>query len=189
MSERLRNEDKTEVINGIEMMSPPAYSNHNHVKFNVATAFKIYLKGNICIPFIDGEKVVLDSRKKGDYVVPDFFVLCDRSKHKKDGVYGAPDLIVEVLSPGTAEYDRGEKKELYQANGVKEYWIIEPNNRSIEVYLLKDGAYKLNALYRLPDEDEPDEDKVNAKTTFSVNMFPDMTVNLDEIFEYVNAWE
>ena len=189
MSERLRNEFKTEVINGIEMMSPPAFSNHNHVKLNVALVFKAYLKGNICIPFGDGEKVILQSLKEGDYVVPDFFVLCDRSKHKKDGVYGAPDLIVEVLSPGSAKYDRGEKKDLYQINGVKEYWIIEPNNKSIEVYLLKDGIYKLDEIYRIPEDEESNEDKENVKTSFSVNLFPDMIVNIDDIFEYVNTWE
>jgi len=188
--QKLYNEIKTEIINGIEMMSPPAYSNHTHVKGNVDHIFRTYLKGNVCIPICDGEKLVLEiSKKKGDYVVPDFFVICDRSKQKKDGVYGAPDLIVEVLSPGTAEYDRGEKKELYQLNDVKEYWIIEPNNRSIEVYLLKDGVYKLDALYRLPDEDEPEEFKENAKTSFSVGLFPDMKVNLEDVFEYVNTWE
>jgi len=189
MSEPLRNEYKTEIINGIEMMSPPAFSNHNHVKLNVAHLFKTYLKGNICIPFADGEKVVLEKQKKGDYFVPDFFVLCDRSKHKRDGVYGAPSLIVEVLSPGTAEYDRGEKKDIYQANGVQEYWIIEPNSKSVEVYLLKDAVYKLDAIYRIPDDQEPDEDKKKAKTSFSVSLFPDMAVNLDDIFEYVNTWE
>jgi len=189
MSECLWNEVKTEVINGIEMMSPPAFSNHNHVKLNVALVFKLFLKNNICIPFGDGEKVVLPSQKEGDYLIPDFFVLCDRSNHKKDGVYGAPDLVVEVLSPGTAKYDRGEKKDLYQTNGVKEYWIIEPNIKSIEVYLLKDGMYKLDEIYRIPDDDEQKEAKEAAKTTFSVSSFPDMNVNLEDIFEYVNTWE
>jgi len=180
---------KTEVINGKEiMMSPPAFSNHNHVKANVHHIFKNYLKGNVCIPFGDGEKVVLPSQKKGDYIVPDFFVLCDRSKHKKNGVYGAPDLIAEVLSPGTALYDRGEKKDLYQANNVKEYWIIEPDNKIVEVYILTDGAYKLNMIYRIPADDEPDEEKEKALVTFSVNLFPAMIVNLEDIFEYVNEW-
>jgi len=188
-AERIRNEMKTEVINGIKMMSPPAFSNHNHVKLNVALVFKIYLKGNICMPFGDGEKVILPSQGEGDYIVPDFFVLCDRSKHKKDCVHGAPDLVVEVLSPGTAKYDRGDKKDLYQLNGVKEYWIIEPNNKSIEVYLLKDGIYKLDDIYRIPDDDEQREEKENSKTAFSVNLFPDMSVRLEDIFEYVNTWE
>ena len=181
---------KTEVINGQEiMMSPPAFSNHNYVKGNVFHIFKTYLKGNICIPICDGQKLVLEIQKKGDYVVPDFFVICDRSKQKRDGVYGSPDLVVEVLSPATALYDRGIKKDLYQESGVKEYWIIEPDKKSIEVYLLKDGVFDLDAIYRIPADYEPDEDKKKAIAAFSVNLFPDMIVNLEDVFEYVNMWE
>ena len=191
MSELYRlNDMKIEVINGQEIMtSPPPFSNHNHVKGNVFHVFKTYLKGNICIPFGDGEKLVLDPQKKGDYLIPDFFVICDRSKHRRDGVYGSPDLVVEVLSPATELYDRGIKKNLYQKSGVKEYWLIEPDKKSVEVYILKDGIYELDAIYRIPADYEPDEDKEKAITTFSVNLFPDMIVNLAEIFEYVNEWE
>ena len=181
---------KTEVIDGKEiMMSPPAFSNHNHVKNNVYHVFKTYLKGNVCIPFSDGEKLVLDSLKTGDYLVPDFFVICDRSKHKRDGVYGAPDLVVEVLSPKTALMDRGVKKDLYQLSGVGEYWIIDPNSKSIEVYMLNDGIYRLDAIYRIPADYEPNEDKERAVASFPVNSFRDLTVNLEDIFEYVNEWE
>jgi len=183
-------EPKTEVINGVEiMMSPTAFSNHNHVKANVLFVFKQYLKGNICIPFGDGEKLALDYLKEGDYVIPDFFVLCDRSKQKKDGVHGAPVLVVEVLSPGTAKYDRGDKKEIYQKICVKEYWIIEPDKKSIEVYILHDGVYRLDDIYRIPEEDEPEKDKKAAITSFYIKSFPDMRVNLEDIFEYVNSWE
>ena len=186
ISEELR----TEIIDGVEiMMSPTAFTNHNHVKSNVLFVFKKYLKGNICIPFGDGEKLVVDYPKKGDYIVPDFYIICDRSKQKKDGVHGAPDLVVEVLSPGTTLYDRGVKKDLYQAIGVKEYWIIDPDKKIIEVYLLKGGIYNLDAVYRIPEDDESDKDKEKAITTFFVNSFSDMSVNLEDIFEYVNSWE
>ena len=58
-------------------------------------------------------------------------------------ITGAPDLIVEILSPGTAKYDRGNKKDLYEKFQVKEYWIADPKNKSIEVYNLKKSRYKL----------------------------------------------
>jgi len=181
---------KTEVINGQElMMSPPAFSNHNVIKNNLFFVFMSYLKNNICIPFGDGEKLVLDAMSDGDYVIPDFFVLCDRSKYKRDGVYGSPDLIVEVLSPASALYDKGIKKDLYQKSSVKEYWIIDPGNKSIEVYVLQDGAYRLDAIYRIPEDYEHSEDKEKAITSFTVKLFPDMTVNLYDIFQYVNEWE
>jgi len=183
-------EYKTEIINGIKMMSPPAYSNHNHVKTNIVHLFKTYLKNNICIPFGDGEKVVLPFQNEGDYVVPDFFVICDRSKNKRDGVYGVPDLVVEVLSPRTAKYDKGLKKDLYQFNGVKEYWIIEPNTKSIEVYLLKNNVFELNNYYTMQKEDQDEHDKQESLIiSFHVNLFPEMIVNLEDVFEYVNLWE
>jgi len=180
----LRQEEyKTEIINGkkIVMMAPP-FSNHNAVKGNIHYLFKHYLRGNVCLPIPDGEKLVLE---KDQYVAPDFFVVCDRSKYRKDGVYGAPDLIVEVLSPKTKKNDRGDKKDLYQLHGVNEYWIVEPDDRSIEVYILTDGAYKLDAVYRIPGIDEPAEDCVNEKEEFAVNLFPDMIVRLEDVFENV----
>jgi len=178
-----RDEYKTEIINGIKivMMAPP-FSNHNAVKGNIHYLFKHYLRGNVCLPIPDGEKLVLE---KDQYVVPDFFVICDRSKYKKDGVYGAPDLVVEVLSPKTQKIDRGDKKDLYQLHGVKEYWIVDPDNRSIEVYIPRDRVYKLNAVYRIPGGDEPPEDKENEADEFAVCLFPDMIVKLEDVFENV----
>ena len=180
---------KVEIIDGIKiMMSPPAFSNHNRVKGNVYHVFKTYLKGNICEPFVDGQKVVLPSQKKGDYLVPDFFVVCDRSKIKPDGVYGSPDLIAEVLSPKTTKMDRGKKKELYRLNAVKEYWIVDPVNKMLEVYLLKDSNYELNEVYRYPNVNEDDAETEDIKTIFTVNLFPDMAVDLQDVFEYVDNW-
>ena len=179
---------KVEVIDNVKMMSPPAFSNHNRVKDNVFSIFKGYLRNNVCVPVGDGQKVVLPSQKRGNYVVPDFFVFCDRSKYKADGLHGSPDLVVEVLSPKTAKLDRGRKKDLYQQNDVKEYWIIEPDKKEIEVYLLKDGVYDLDNIYRISDP-ETDDDPEGAVMSFSVSTFPDLVVNLEEIFEYVNLWE
>ena len=59
------------------------------------------------------------------------------------GVTGAPDLIIEILSPSAAKYDRGDKKDLYERFGVKEYWIADPKNQSIEIYILTNDRYKL----------------------------------------------
>jgi len=179
---------KTEVIDGVEIIfSPPEFTNHNFVKDNVFGLFRAYLKGNACVPHIDGHKVILPSLRKGDYLVPDFFVVCDRTKIKRDGIYGTPDLVVEVISPRTAKTDRGRKKDLYQENGVKEYWLIDPDAKSIEVYLLKGGVYSLDEVYRVPDENY-DDDKESIRTSFSVNMFPDLVINLDDVFEYVYLW-
>ena len=179
-------EFKVEVIGGKQIiMMSPAFSNHNLVKDNVLSLFRAYLKGHICIPIGDGHKLVLE---EGGYVIPDFFVLCDRSKRRKDGVYGAPDLIVEVLSLSTREYDKGEKKDLYERSGVKEYWLIEPDLRIIETYFLRDGRYVLNGVYGIPDELEAEEDKVKIAQEFKVGIFPELLIKLEDVFEYVINW-
>ena len=178
-----REEYKVEILAGkkIVMMSPP-FSNHNAVKGNIHWIFKSYLRNNVCIPIPDGQKLVLEA---DGYVVPDFFVLCDRKKYKKNGVYGSPDLVVEVVSPKTKKYDRGEKKDLYQRSGIGEYWIVEPDDRSIEIYLLKGGVYLLDAVYRIPDKDEPAEEVENEPKEFRTNLFKDLVIKLEDVFENV----
>jgi len=127
-------------------------------------------------------KVVLEP---DSYVVPDFFILCDKSKRKQDGIHGAPDLVVEVLSPSTTKMDRGEKKELYQRSGIKEYWLVDPNAKIIEVYLIKDLAYVLHAVYRIPSEHESPEDIKEEPSEFPVHSFSGLTVKLSDVFEDV----
>lgn len=64
-----------------------------------------------------------------------------------EGILGAPDIIVEILSPGSVRYDRGDKKDLYERFAVKEYWIIDPNNRAVEVYAMQENAYHVHAIF------------------------------------------
>jgi Uma2 family endonuclease len=75
---------------------------------------------------------------------PDVFWLAPDSNCEAEGsrrLRGAPDLIAEVLSPSTARYDRREKFHLYQKYGVREYWLVDPRDRLIEVWQQKDGAF------------------------------------------------
>ncbi|MBO9615421.1 MAG: Uma2 family endonuclease [Dyadobacter sp.] len=83
-----------------------------------------------------------DSDKIYTVVQPDICVVCDPAKIDAKGCIGAPDLIVEVLSPGNTDKEMNEKFEIYQENGVKEYWLVEPNDRIVLVYLLDEmGKY------------------------------------------------
>ena len=186
MNQKLTEPCKIECINGIDivMMSPP-FSNHNTVKENIFGIFYLYLRGNICLPKGDNSKLVLCD---DSYVIPDFFVVCDRSVIRKDGIYGVPPLIVEVLSPITAKYDKGDKKELYQRCGVKEYWLIEPDLRQIEVYILEKSVYLLDNLYRFPDELESEEDKSVAIAQFTSFVFPNLLIQLEDVFQNVIDW-
>jgi len=178
-----QDEPWSETLDGaIVLMSPRPKVNHNIVAFNIAVAFQNRLQGKKCRAFSDGIDVYLTSK---DIVIPDVMIVCDRSKIKRSGVYGAPDLIVEVLSHGTAKRDRGYKKDLYEHCGVKEYWIVDPDTRSIEVYHLQNGRFLLDDVYRqLPADDDEitPEEREAVKTVISVSLYPDFSVSLDDIF-------
>ena len=187
MIEAYKNEEyKVEVINGLEIvMMSPAFSNHNLVKGNIHYIFQSFLRNSTCIPVPDGQKLVLND---DSYVIPDFFVVCDRDKFRKDGVYGTPNLIVEVLSDSSMKYDRGAKKDLYQSSGVKEYWLVEPDSKFIEVYLLRNDVYVLDEIYRFPNELEDIKEQALAITKFNPVTFPETTIELDEVFCNVFDW-
>jgi Uma2 family endonuclease len=94
----------------------------------------------------------LNAHSFDDTVVqPDILVVCDHSKLNGKGVKGAPDFVIEILSPYTARRDAVIKFRQYQRAGVKEYWIVDPNNRTVQVYVLKGGKYGLGVVYREDD--------------------------------------
>lgn len=178
-------EPRDEMLNGkIVLMSPRPTVNHNRVAFNIAFAFKGFLNGKTCEAFSDGTDVHLTPT---DRVVPDVMIVCNKDIIKRNGIYGAPDLIVEVLSPGTEKKDRGYKMDLYERMGVKEYWLVEPETRTIEVYLLTSGEYKLDEVYKIfPDYVEmSDDEKKKYKDKVPVSLYSDFFIPLDEIFTNV----
>jgi Uma2 family endonuclease len=177
----------SEKINGeIIMMSPRPVINHLRVIGNIYHIFTGYLKGKRCEAFADGADVHLDEKNT---FVPDVMIVCNKDIIKDDGIYGAPDLVVEVLSPSTAKRDRGEKKSIYEKYGVKEYWIANPADKSIEVWLLKDGKYELDNVYTVyPDwqwEKMTDEDKAEAQLNLKVSLYDDLIIDVREIFDRV----
>ena len=164
-------------------MSPRPSINHNHVSFNIARIFADYLRGKRCTPFADGVDLYLTEE---DRFIPDMMVVCDPDKIKHDGVYGAPDLVVEVLSPSTMRNDRMGKKEVYQACGVREYWLVDPENRTIEQYLLQDGKLELNMVYASCRDDElermSEQEKAELETHFQCSLYSDFDIALEDIF-------
>ncbi len=176
---------RSEILNGkTVMMSPRPSVVHNSVAFNIAYAFKTFLKGKPCRAFADGTDVYLT---EDDIVIPDAMIICNRNIIKKNGIHGVPDLIVEVLSPGTVKNDRTYKKDLYEKVGVKEYWIVEPEAKTVEVYLLSDNRYVLDDLYAVfPDDTKFTEDeKKDHKNEVSVSIYNGFTIPLKEIFDNI----
>ena len=178
-----REERRAELINGRIVMMAPASAGHLYVSNNIYRIFGNYLHGKECIAFGDGLLVHLADDEK---FVPDVMVVCDRGKIKRTYIAGAPDLVVEVLSPGTAKYDRGHKKSVYESSGVPEYWIVDTFRKSIEVYLLEDGRYSLDNIYTLYPAEElaemTDEEKATVATEFQCHLYDDLTIRLDDIF-------
>ena len=80
-------------------------------------------------------------------VQPDLLVVCDPEKVDRQGVHGAPDLVLEILSPSTRRSDRLTKHLLYQRAGVREYWIVDPATRSVAVHLLEAQHYASPDFY------------------------------------------
>ena len=174
-----------ETINGnTVLMSPRPATEHNGVVRNLSRIFGNFLRGKRCRLFLDGEELHLNER---NVFVPDLFIVCDRDKVKHNGVFGAPDLVVEVLSPSSITRDKGVKKDAYERAGVKEYWIVDPISQSIEVYHLREGRLALDHAYIIfPDwewERMTEQEKAEAKLSVKVSLYDDLEVDIREVFE------
>lgn len=182
---RLLDERRKEIINGrVVMMSPRPVLNHYQVARNIARIFEDYLLGKTCRVFGDGVDLYLS---EDDQFIPDGMVVCDPKKIGGTKIIGAPDLVVEVLSPSTANHDRKEKKNAYAKHGVKEYWIVNIESRSVEVYLLQDGVLDLDKMYSLYPvcmiRDMSEAEKMELLVNeFYCSIFPDLPIPLEKIF-------
>ena len=106
-------------------------------------------------------------------VQPDICVICDPSKLDERGCLGAPDLIVEVISPSTGKRDLNEKYFLYEAAGVREYWVVYPKDKAVTVFLLRNnGKYDNGTTYQLIDE----------KVQVPVHTLEGLVIDLEEVF-------
>ncbi len=113
------------------------------------------------------------SGKKGfeaTVLQPDLCVVCDEEKLDEKGCTGAPDLIVEILSPGNSKREMREKFQIYESAGVREYWIVHPIDRTALVYILTEEG-RFSGLAPLTEED-----------TLKSTIFPDLDVHLPEVF-------
>lgn len=175
---------RKEVIDGKPvMMSPRPTVNHNRVAFNIAVLFDRYLKGKKCTPFSDGVDLYLDDNNR---FVPDMMVVCDPDKIKPDGVHGTPDLVVEVLSPSTMRNDKTRKKDIYARCGVREYWLVDPASKSVEVYRTDGSEFVLHDIYaQRPDWElakMSEEERAALETHFKCSLFDDLDISLEDIF-------
>lgn len=168
---------RCEIIDGVVYNMTPAPSRiHQELLLAIATRFSNYLENKSCkvYPAPFDVRLPKGSEKEQDIdtvVEPDIVVVCDPSKLDDRGCKGAPDLIVEILSPSTSRKDVKTKFTLYERSGVKEYWIVYPSEQIVHVYKLDDnGKYANSEVYTKEDD-------------VKVGIFEDLTIRLQEVFK------
>lgn len=163
-------EDNLELINGkVYLLSAPS-STHQMIVTKLSTEIGIYLKNKNCIHFVAPFDVYFEEEGETHKVQPDITVICDKSGLSEKGYKGVPVLIIEVLSPSTASKDYIEKMDLYMRIGVKEYWIVSPKNKTVEVFTLtNEKTYEEPMLFSYPN-------------IIKSSVFEDLSINSQMIF-------
>ena len=166
-------QERVELIKGfILKMSPAPNRFHQTVSKNVSFEIVSFFKKHTCNVYVApfDVRLPIKSKKKDSTVVqPDLCIVCDEAKLDDQGCNGAPDLIVEIISPNNRKHDLDTKFKLYQEAGVLEYWIIDPVERMVLVYALRDGVYS-----GIKPQIEGD--------IIESPLFPDLKVAVDAIF-------
>jgi Uma2 family endonuclease len=152
--------------------------NHQRIVGNIFTKLHLFLQGKPCEVFTAPFDVRLPIKSKKNeeidtVVQPDICVICDPEKIDEFGCVGPPDLIIEILSPGNNKKEITYKYEVYEAAGVKEYWLIHPNECTLLVYTLVNGRYQSSKLLTFGE----------AVRSKAVEGF---TLELDTVFEGIN---
>jgi len=150
--------ERIEIIDGEAVMMAAPSRIHQEICFEIGRQLGNYLEGKTCRVYPAPFGVRLfekdeDRPENVDTVVePDISVVCDRGKLDKHGCKGAPDMVIEVLSPSTQRQDQLVKLNLYQRAGVQEYWIVDPENQTVRVLLQNgDGILRTHEVYRRED--------------------------------------
>ena len=172
-------EQAIELVKGkILKMAAPS-RRHQGISWNLSMNVGQQFKRHACRAYAAPFDVRLYDKKKSDQankdiytvVQPDLCIICDLSKLDDRGCLGAPDFIVEILSPGNSSKEMKLKKNLYEETGVREYWIIDPEHETaVTYYLQNDGTYSVPSIF-------VSDDVVNP------TIFPDFSVELEPLFE------
>lgn len=132
---------RAELIDGhIYMMAPPS-TRHQRISNYISTEINLFIRshGGDCEVFAAPFAVFLkDENEQDNYVEPDISVICDSEKLDEKGCHGAPDWIIEIVSPSSKSMDYGKKQALYLSSGVREYWIVDPIRETVMIYRASD---------------------------------------------------
>jgi Uma2 family endonuclease len=138
-------EERWEIIDGIAYaMSPAPSTKHQKIAGRMFSRLEQQLSGKPCQPFIAPTDVKLSEQ---DVVQPDIFVVCDPARITPSHIEGAPEVVIEVLSPATSSRDLREKKALYEKSGVLEYVLVDPLENYAIRFLLTDDGYDKGMVF------------------------------------------
>jgi Uma2 family endonuclease len=162
---------RAEIIDGEVYMMPSPARIHQEISMELSRQFGNFLTGKPCkvyaAPF-DVRLFPKEDLSDTTVVVPDVLVVCDQSKLDDRGGIGAPDLIIEILSPSNRSHDTIRKFRKYLAAGVREYWIVNPEQKTVDVHILDSGRY-VTTLYE-------------AENDVPVTVLPGCTIKLRDVF-------
>ncbi|MEQ8222023.1 MAG: Uma2 family endonuclease [Candidatus Eremiobacterota bacterium] len=165
-----------ELIDGIAYQMAPPSTRHQEISGAIFNKFYNYLEDKTCKVYTAPFGVRLPVENEPDELIknallPDIVIVCDKNKIDEAGCRGTPDLIVEILSPSSSKRDLEDKLALYEKALVKEYWIVDPLNKFIQVYTLNE-----NNLYG--------KAKVYSKDDrIKVSIFSDLEIDLTTVFK------
>ena len=169
--------DRVELIKGrIRKMSPGPNRMHQEVSRDLTKNFFKCMEKAPCSFYIapfDVRLPIPSAKKDTTVVQPDLCIVCDETKLDKQGCNGAPDLVVEILSPGNTSYEMNTKFQLYEEAGVKEYWILQMNKVVLVYYLEKDKFIGLSP--------------VTSGEMVQSKVFSELKVPVDEVFARVDS--
>jgi len=145
-------EERVELLRGyVHKMSPAPNRKHQQLSGEIYYKIRNFLNGHKCQAYIAPFDVRLPRKSKDDKDIftvlqPDICVICDQAKLDDRGCIGAPDLVVEILSPGNNKKELKNKYELYEESGVREYWVVSPQHEWLMAYNLVEGRYEASRL-------------------------------------------
>jgi Uma2 family endonuclease len=141
---KMDEQTRAEIIDGeLFMMAPPS-ANHQLIVMQLAGQLWQFLRGKPCrvFPAPFGVRLFPQEDLRDDtFLEPDIVVICDPSKITKTGCEGAPDMVVEILSPSNTRHEMLLKFKKYLAAGVKEYWVVDGEEKTVEVHVFDQGRY------------------------------------------------
>ena len=171
-------EERWEIIEGIPYdMSPSPSDIHQEILWKLSGELYIFLKNKKCKAYPAPFDVMLpvnkldDERKRYNIVQPDIIIVCDKDKISSKGCKGAPDIVIEILSPSTASKDFIKKRRLYEKNKIKQYWIVSPEEKAVLLFKLNENE----------NYGEPEEYKREDK--YEVEGFEGLEIDLNKIFQ------